>query len=323
MSQPTLYSEIIARLQDKQEKQHIEITLSFPDLHTMRDKIWLGTFSWYLEAARRRLLLRPFAYQFPEVYATPGDLARSYLDVKYKKQRATGEQARNFLIPRSAPLYVQPHECEEGVYIDIKSAYWQILQIIGWDVDYNPGLWLGKGQPMADFPFADMKLTRNCLVTAGLPNEHQIWNGHKERWENGKRGNVHANRGVWACVNDILHGVARDCIAAGAFYVHTDGYICEHGRYDAVLSALEAWGLKSSIKATGQTTVWGVGAYSVGSKLSKTPRHKSQPFDGVRYDDYYRWLRERVKFFSDRTEFKWVSDYLPINAPTRINTASI
>src|SRR6185369_16235088 len=163
-----LHSEILARLEEKQAKQKVTVALNMPSLYDVQDFVMIGSFSWYMQEAKRRLLLRQFTMTWPNVLTTPSDLVRAYLDIKYPRLRATKEQVLKFQVQRSAPLYAQPHECEAGVYVDLRGAYWQIVQTLGWDVDYNPGVWLGKGVPMADWPYSDMKLTRNCLVTAGL-----------------------------------------------------------------------------------------------------------------------------------------------------------
>ena len=258
-----LHSEIMSRLAEKQSKQEIEIVSKMPSLYDIQDYVMLGSFSWYHQQAKKRTLLRPFSMLFPEVVATPSDLVRSYLDIKYPKLRAMRSQIAAWRVPYSQPLYAQPHETESGVYLDLKSAYWSIIQVVGWDVDYFPGQWLGRGNPMHDFPYPDFKLTRNCLATAGLVNDRSVWDGYKQTYQNTKMGNAHINLGLWALLMDVLQCVAFDAVGAGAFYVHTDGYIADSRNIDRLQEAIAAWGLTSSIKAAGQTIVYGVGAFFV------------------------------------------------------------
>lgn len=304
-----LHSEIMGRLAEKQAKQEIEIVSKMPSLYEIQDYVMLGSFSWYHQQAKKRTLLRPFSMLFPEVVATPSDLVRGYLDIKYPKLRAVREQIAAWKVSYSQPLYAQPHQCERGVYIDIKSAYWTILQIVGWDADYFPSKWLGRGKDMQDFPYPDFKLTRNCLVTAGLVNDRSVWDGYKQTYQNTKMGNNHVNLGIWALAMDVLQCVAFDAIRAGAFYVHTDGYICDAGRLDAVQEAISEWGLTTTIKAAGETIVYGVGAYSVGEKVTKNPKMTSHYHWGIADISYRQWLKKRIKFFADRTDFKWSSEF--------------
>ena len=303
------HSEIMSRLAEKQHRQDVQVVAQMPSLYEVQDYVMLGSFSWYYQQAKKRTLLRPFAMLFPEVVATPSDLVRSYLDIKYPKLRAMRKQIAAWNVSYNQPLYAQPRTTERGVYVDLKSAYWSIVQVIGWDVDYFPNQWLGRGKSMEDFPYPDFKLTRNCLVTAGLVNDRSVWNGYNQTYETARMGNAHVNNGLWRLSMDVLQGIAADAIGSGAFYVHTDGYIVDTGNLDRLQEAIAAWGLQSTIKAAGHTIVHGVGSYSVGEKDTKQPKGKPHFFDGVVNLPYHAWLRKRFKFFADRTDFRWTSEF--------------
>lgn len=305
----TLFSKIEQHLQEKHEKLNLQVVRSFPLVFDQTESVMLGSFSWYYTQSKRKEILRPFAYQFPKFLSTPSELSRSYLELKYSRQRATKGQIANFKLPRSAPLYAQPIGFEEGAYIDIRSAYWQILQSVGWDADYNPGKWLGKKDGMEDFPFPDFKLSRNCLVTAGLPSEASYWDFNKQTFASVKTFNRFLNLGIWALTMDVLHCVAWDAIAAGACYVHTDGYICHASRVEAVQAAISSWGLESRIKNAGRTIIYGVGSYEVGSKVTKNPKSVCAPFDGLMLPSYNRWLKKAFRTHAERTNFIWSSDW--------------
>lgn len=298
----------MAKLQERHEKQDISIVDGFPLLVDVRDNVILGSFSWYWMTAKSKSILRNFHLNFDGVITTPSEIARTYLELKYKRQRATGEQMREFEKARSAPLFAQPHTYEEGVYVDIRSAYWQILQIVGWDADYNPNKWLGRGEPMDDFAYADIKLSRNCLVTAGLPTDTTFWKGNEQVFKRLASHNRTQNLGIWALTMDILHGVAWDAVRAGATYAHTDGYICDAKRLDAVIGAIREWGLEARIKKAGAVQVSGVGCYSFGSEQTRTPK-QDHAYDGLLLPDYYQWLKKRFKFFAERTNFIWQSKF--------------
>jgi hypothetical protein len=295
---------------ERHEKQHIEIVDHFPLLTQIEDNVMLGSFSWYWMTSKHKHILRPHAFRFGELVTTPSEIARTYLEIKYKRQRATQDQLSYFRLKKSAPLYAKPHTYEEGVYIDIRSAYWQLLQIVGWDADYHSGHWLGRGEPMDDFPYADIKLSRNCLVTAGLPSEAQFWKGSEQKFKTMATHNRSSNLGIWALLMDILHGVAWDCVAAGAVYAHTDGYICDASRINAVMGAIAEWGLEARIKKTGKAQVYGVGSYTFGDQSTNTPK-QSHAFDGLLLSKDRTWLKSKVRFFAERTTFKWQSDFKP------------
>lgn len=302
----TYHSNILEKVRERHEKQQIQVVDDFPLLTGIEENVILGSFSWYWMEKKQKQILRPFAKNFGEVITTPSEIARTYLELKYPKQRATSEQIKYFKLPHFSPLYAQPHKVEEGVYIDIRSAYWQILQIVGWDADYNPHKWLGRGEPMDDFPYADIKLSRNCLVTAGLPSDATFWKGRDSVFKTMPTHNRTANLGIWALVQDILHGVAWDCIAAGAFYCHTDGYICAAARTDAVIGAIRSWGLEARIKKFGKAEVNGVGSYSFNDTRTHTPK-VNHDYDNLILSD--RWLKNKVKFFAERTKFVWNSTF--------------
>lgn len=304
----TSHSSVISKLQERHEKQDISVVDGFPMLYDVRDNVILGSFSWYWMNAKHKDILRPFVLNFDGVLTTPSEVARTYLELKYKKMRATGEQVREFQKSRSAPLFAKPHSFDEGVYIDVRSAYWQILQIVGWDADYYPNKWLGRGEPMDDFSYADIKLARNCLVTAGLPSDATFWRGQEQQFKRLATHNRTSNLGIWALTMDVLHGVAWDAVRAGAVYAHTDGYICHTSRLGAVMDAISDWGLEARIKKSGKIEVYGVGSYSVNDTSTKTPR-QSMSYDGLLLPDYYRWLKARIKFFAERTNFVWQSNF--------------
>lgn len=305
----TSHSSVMAKLAEKHSKQKINVVDKFPLLTTVSDNVMLGSFSWYWMNAKQKDVLRPYAMNFDGVITTPAEIARTYLELKYGQQRATKEQITYFKLPHSAPLFAKPHTFEEAVYIDIRSAYWQILQIVGWDADYNPLRWLGKGEPMDDFAYADVKLSRNCLVTAGLPSEASFWKGEIQQFKRLSTHNRTANLGIWALCMDVLHGAAWDAIRAGAVYAHTDGYICAASRAGAVIDALQEWGLETRIKKHGYAEVCGVGAYSFGDQSTNTPKQK-HAYDNLVLSEKHEWLKRKIRFFSERTKFVWQSSWM-------------
>lgn len=316
------YSEIGAYISEKQAGRKIDVVPEFPLLPSLSGRVFLGSFSWYYVQQRRKDILRRFALQFPFGTCTPSELARSYIACNYPRQRALNVQTELFKQRISAPLYVSPHHYDSGYYVDIKSAYWQILQVVGWDADYYPGVWLAKGKPMDDFPFAENRLARNCLVTCGLPSEASVWDGDKQQFIRVKTFNKQINLGIWKLVMDVLHCIAWDCIAAGAIYAHTDGYICSGERVVAVQNAIQEWGLTSTIKRQGVTDVYGVGSYTIDRFGTKNPHIKTNPYDGLDLPEYNSWLKRRFQAHASRTNFLW-TDLRWESAPSERSISSL
>lgn len=265
----------------------------------------LGSFSWTSVATKQRWMLKSVAENYGAGWVTPADIARDYLTVKYggKKRRMNTKQYREFYdSPRSAPIYAVPCEIENALYIDIKSAYWSILRAVGWDVDYMPNSFLSVCSDVRDFPFPDNKMARNCLVSTAAEGAAymRMWTGEQLSWKKG--GNPLVNKMLWSLVMDVLHGVAHDCVEAGACYVYTDGFILPEDKARSVSDVLKAWGLPCGIKHEGRTVILGAGAYKIGAyetKKFKTVR-RGRSLIKVRKRDRGDWLRDRFSKWAAR-----------------------
>jgi len=267
----------------------------FPSLSTIHDLTILGMFSWTSNAAKWRMILEPHAYNYGGGWCTPSDVARDYLSIKYpdRRLRCTTLQYKACCVnPPSSPLYAKPQADFEGVYIDIKGAYWQIIKAFGWDVDYCPSRYIGVNSSMADFPFPENKLARNCMVSIGLPGSITIWTGRRLVVQ--KKKNKFINLILWKAVQDVLHGIALDAVSAGALYVYTDGFIVSSEKASAVMGAIEAWGMETHIKYQGLTTIRGCGDYTIPGHISKRkPTQRTEEFSNL-YEPDRKFLRGRV-----------------------------
>lgn len=265
----------------------------------------VGTFSITSPTTKQRWMLAKDSYEFEGIRVTPTDLTRAYLEEKYgsKKRRITTEQYRNFYDDRrNAPLYAEPCEIPEAVYIDIKSAYWSILQAVSWDVDYMPGAWVSKKSDHLDFPFSDIKMARNCLVSvaANETGAMKIWTGTDLILK--KSGNAFVNRMLWSLVMDVLNGIADECIQAGAVYAYTDGFICKASLATTLTSIISSWGLVSVIKHQGMAHIRGAGSYKCGEReTGKYRMSRGGAFDRVDRTVNVPFLKKRLKYYSDRS----------------------
>lgn len=262
-------------------------------------RAYVGVFSIAIPDNRERLLLSSAGMMTAAGWVTPGDIARLYLEQKYarRRRRMNTAQYQQFVKHvASAPTFCEPAHFEHAYYLDLKAAYFSIVKAVGWDVEYLRSEYIGKQSDNADFPLPTHKMARNILVSTVLPSEITIWDG--QRYVQEKHNNPHINMVLWGLVMDVLNGIANDVVAAGASYVHTDGYIVGEERYAAVSEVLNSWGLPWGIKGEGQAEVKAVGCYTVGGLRTRT-EHTGAGIASARfYDPNVNWLRPRIFHFA-------------------------
>lgn len=267
---------------------------------------YVGSFSISSPATKQRWILEENSIPFAGTHVTPADLARLYIGVKYKdvKRRICTAQWKNFYETyRQMPLSAFPVYLDEAYYIDIRSAYWSILKAVGWNVQYTPGKVLSIKDPITcyDFPFGHVKMARNCLVSIGAEKSRMIkfWTGEKLEYRRG--GNNFINRMLWCLVSDILNGIAADALDSGAVYVYTDGFIVPASRAQAVMGAVENWGLPVSVKSIGPCDITGPGSYSFEGGITTKKYKKQRQHELHKVTPVYReWLRPRVRWAATR-----------------------
>lgn len=298
LEQVMMLAQMEANETERLDGWTVELIDRFPSIYDIDERAILGSFSWTLMKSRRKLIIAKEAVMLGRMYVTPADIARAYLRVKFpnRKPRMTGFQAREFVDFRSQPpLYCTPCNISDALYIDLKSAYWNIVQAIGWDVEYLPSRFMGAGKPASDFPFAWHKMARNCLVSCVMPSSMTVWTG--TRLVNQKGRNPFLNLMLWGAVCDVLNGIAVDAIKAGAVYVYTDGYIVPSNRYEDVFEAISRWGFPFGIKHSGKCEVLAPACYKFPDKRTKTfgagrPIHYEHIIDRGG-----EWLRPRFRSF--------------------------
>jgi hypothetical protein len=282
-------------IQAKRDKCPDLIPDDFPPIETFDAKVFVGGFSWTATVPRLRIVPHASVLRWSNLVTTPPEFARAYLDICYPRRlRASSGQAERITSPRHAPLYVAPTVISHATLIDLSAAYWQIMSVIGWDVDYYPGRYLSPGRAPHDFPLYGDKVTRNCLVTAGLDNPVTVWTGHKFIEE--KLGNRHKNMGLWAAIHDILHAVALDALKCGAVYVNTDGYIVPSDRAELLMEVLRLrWGLTARYKAWGPAIVTGVGSYMIDGKKTLSFRSDMSAFSNLERPERPEMLKDTFR----------------------------
>lgn len=286
MSKETVHAALVALAEERTENTPVELVKEFPSIRAFEYRVMLGSFAWFVPEPKYRVMLSDFARIAGATYVTPSERARDYL--KYmghgkKKRRVTTSQYQLLfpnVRPKAQPLYAIPTTHPDAMYIDVKSAYWSIMSVVGWDVDYFPGKWLAVSSSLDDFPYPDDKIARNSLLSSGISHAMQSWDGSTIK--SVSRYNPLSNRMLWEFTQDVLHGVASDMVSrAGAFYVNTDGYIIPSDRYSDAHDVLLSWGLPANLKGRGATDVRGVGDYDIGERVSGR-RALPRPFDNLK-----------------------------------------
>jgi len=266
----------------------------FPSIRDFTTTTWIGTFSWSNQTMRQRIIDADAIVDLFGVPQVPPEVARDYLRAKYtEKRRHTTEQFAAINENRSAPLYARTGFYQDMALVDIQSAYWSIVKIIGWDVDYNPSRWLGKRSDNDDFPLPDNRIARNSLVSAGLMTPTHLWDG--TQLMKLKAHNPYVNYSLWACCQDILNSIATIALKAGAVHVHTDGFIVPIRNANYLIEEIARWGLAAKIKATGDAAIKGVGSYRVGeTKTKKQYQFTPRTFNSI-YEPDISFLRPRIR----------------------------
>jgi hypothetical protein len=268
-----------------------------PDPEGLDEIAMLGAHSYALIQTRRRLIKDRLEIE-PDIYETPSAIARDYLRLIYKRgPRGTTRQLEIVEGIQPVPSIAIPGRFAHGLYIDIQSCYWSIMKIAGWDVDYNPGLWLLPGRPPSDFPFSEHKVARNCLVSAGRMTGIPMYDPRRkpnDPFMTVTRGNELKNNQLPRLIHDILNSIAMACFKEGAIYHNNDGLIAPTPNIAArCAQIINDWGLTSRIKAEGSGEVQASGTYRIGSARTLTYQGTRDPLPikNVYPPPYTRWLQ--------------------------------
>lgn len=301
----SMYHRMEAAAHEKWDGWTVELVKRWPPMSQIDYTCVVGSMVITSQSIKHRMIMEKNALPFADTHVSPSDLARLYLNLKWKgvKRRITTKQWKQFYeTHRSTPLYVNPCHLENAYYIDIRSAYWTILRAVGWDVDYSPMGWLRVVSPLTvnDFPFPTQKMSRNCLVSLAADGTRvmKIWDGKGIVYQKG--GNPLVNKMLYAFVCDVLNSVASEVVEAGAVYAFTDGFICHADRVEEIDNIIRSWGFDASIKHRGECFVSGAGAYSFPDYTTMKYRRQSmRPVSKINPVSI-EWLKPRFKRFSDK-----------------------
>lgn len=280
-----------------------------PSIKQLREPYLIGNASITLRESRRRFVRKSAALEIGEFLETPTTIARDYLALVYKKGpglRGVQRESIEQIIKRfpAFPLYAKPSAFEDGIYIDVRRAFFSVMLVSGWNVSYHPLRFLHAGRKPSDFPFQDSSIARNSLVSVAQSRELVEFFPPNHKRHVITNYNPLLNESISALIRDVLHGVARAAIACGAVYVHTDGYIApDENKALAIAQAIRDWGLEPRVKARGPGYVRGVANYAVGDSISKWVDRRyptGQQFLSVAEVPHERWLQNNFEFLASR-----------------------
>lgn len=302
--------DILAAMREKALKRRERYETFFVDEMPTKQEIGglhiSGSLSIVDLKKRRRFLLRPALVNLGEgVRESPTAAARDYLLTQgFKASRLRGSTRDRVLaridVSPALPFYVAPFRGDDGIYLDIRKAFFALMAIGGWSVGYDPGKYLVKGRAPLDFPLASNSLARNSLVSCSSgrqmyaltpPDWHSICLSHF---------NPILNSSLNAWIRDVLQSIASRAVEAGAVYVQTDGFVAPNPKTARVIGGIiEDYGLAFSVKGRGETDVQNVGTYRVGRHKTLTydtrPRLTDPIKTGIRDIPERRWLEYKMQ----------------------------
>ena len=305
-----MLESMIGIRKSKLEGWSIDLVRRFPKLQTLEAMTYLGSFAWSQPHTRKKIIRTGFAYDLGGGFCSPADIARDYISAKFQGERlrCNSKQYDDFVRNRiHQPLYCEPVTGMDAYYVDLKSAYWQILMCGGWDVDYSRNSFLSVRSDMFDFPVPHLKLARNTLVSIGLPSQSTVYHPEKGFMKM-KGGGGSVNLVLYGFVQDFLHCFAHEMIErALAVYVNTDGYIIPKQSLNEAMKIAEEWNVLLTVRYSGVATVRRVGDYDIQNYRSPRPATTTQPRKYIHIPDL-KWFKKRWNFFSHRIDM----DYSPL-----------
>lgn len=259
-------SRVLAR-HDRYHVQHVDLLMPFrTEKHIYARGQYSLTQLTGKVGERNRFMLRRDACDFGDVTETPTATARDYLHVnKFKPKRLrAGIEYRDFV--QTPDFAIPGARFSDGVYLDIRAAYFSIVSLVGWNCDYALGRWFVAGRSVDDFPFAQNRIARNSLVTSAEKKNSMPRLVPPGRIEFQNSFNELMNLNLITIVSDVLHALAWLARDAGAVYANTDGYVCPTQNIaDAVAARVANFGLESRAKFAGAGGVAGMTSYQVGN----------------------------------------------------------
>lgn len=194
----------------------------------------------------------------------------------------------------SYPYYCIPGRWPYSFYVDIRRAYLQIASRYGGETFIKPPYTIGYGEyRFTDEVWQRYRILRGLLVS-GTNQEIKstIWSDGNYHVSTHK--NTLFSPHLRGCVMNTLHAIAHAC-RRYVIYWHTDGCIVPSLYLSKVEDILKRYRLTYAIKAEGETVVYGVGSYSVGTVNTLTSKTFQKRKDGIIEDNPLWYLTKMAK----------------------------
>lgn len=256
---------------------NVEIVQYFPSVESVPNNTYLGAWAWTTVAGKKsHKWVKPSVW-FPDEGGTVGDIVRQYISANYQwpyRRRNVEDHHRAYWKAYPIPQLFRPFK-GQAVYIDLKSAFWQIVQRFGVQpaIKLNPGDPDGKPKYLgysyaADFPQAErVKPVRALLNVHGIGTTYTV--KRDDKIQKLPLPTLYKNTDLYAVTVWTLRNIARRARQMGAVYIMSDGFIFPLSREGAFMNYLKSEGWDYAIKAVGYCETYGVGAYAIGDKSTK------------------------------------------------------
>jgi hypothetical protein len=298
-------TDLRTRALERRERYETFETDSMPTPERINALHIPGSYSILVLPQMKRYLNRKKLLDLDGVLEAPTTVARDYLAVKgFKAARLRGETKDKIwqVIDRAPafPMWAEPTQCDDGFYLDIRKCFFSIMHKAGWNVRYCPGKFVLVGDIPLDFPFPEIPVARNSLVTCGAHRE--MYAISPPHWNMVRLTNFNPllNSSLNALIRDLLHAIGYEAQSAGAIYVNTDGYIAPNYKTaKQVGQIIEDYGLTFSIKGRGRVRIYGRGNYQIGERKTKwVGKQKETSIHALKEIESATWLQNRMASLS-------------------------
>ena len=226
------------------------------------------------------------------------DLARSWIELN-NRLPLRRKHVDNPLLRAPVPLLARVGKYSDCVYVDIRSTYKRILELVGYDVEYRAGKWISQGNARSGLEELP-KVTYSSIVALSANWRKTLVRKTSLGLVNEKVHNKYANVCLYALTRDVLHCIYSDVMRADiqVLYANTDGYIVREKDEQKVYNIFGEWGFEGKTKRQGDVEVFGVGTYAFGEeKPLRRIVFRRETTTELADAGFCRWLRLRFQRF--------------------------
>jgi hypothetical protein len=237
---------------------------------------WLGSFSISSKNAKVYNINEPIA-EWEGVYLVGTEIAKLLLLLN-NPPSGYRKITRKQLEETPPPLYAEPSQFE-GVYLDIKSCYYHIIERV-WGIKYARFNWLGWDKEIGQWQvpeefkeiLREFKQIRNAIYGIMRATQRTVWREREGRITLSvqRTKNELFYPDVPLAILDITHAISRLAVELfEAKYVAIDGFILPYSQAEKFREWLESLGFRVGVRAQGEVEVRNFYTYKVGKHKTK------------------------------------------------------